>query len=215
MFRDRSEAGERLADRLERYRDVRALVLALPRGGVPVAAPIARRLHAPLDVLVVRKIGAPDNPEYGLGAVVEDGTLLLDDERARAAGYGPEDLAPTIARERREAVERAARYRAGRPVPDVAERPVLLVDDGLATGVTVRAALQALRARRPSRLVVAAGVAPPETVDELARTADEVVVVERPEAFFAVGEFYRRFEPVPDAEVIRILGELALRTEAG
>jgi putative phosphoribosyl transferase len=205
MLNDRTEAGERLASRLERYRDERPIVVALPRGGVPVAAPIARRLVAPLDVIVARKVGTPRNPEYGLGAVVEDGTVLLDEARVRAAGYRTEDLAATISRELEEAVERARRYRAGRPLPEVSGRTVALVDDGIATGVTVRAALRALRPRGPLRIVVAAGVAPLDTVRELEREADEVVVLESPAEFFAVGEFYRRFEPVGEDEVSRLL----------
>ncbi len=205
MLNDRTEAGERLAPRLETYRGERPIVLALPRGGVPVAAPIARRLAAPLDVIVARKVGAPRNPEYGLGAVVEDGTVLLDDARVRAAGYRTEDLAATIARELEEAVERARRYRVGRPLPEVSGRTVVLVDDGIATGATVRAAFKALRPRGPSRIVVAAGVAPLDTVRELEREADGVVVLESPAEFFAVGEFYRRFEPVSEDEVSRLL----------
>jgi len=205
MLNDRTEAGERLASRLEKYRDERPIVFALPRGGVPVAAPIARRLACPLDVIVARKVGAPRNPEYGLGAVVEDGTVLLDAARVRAAGYRTEDLATTIARELEEAVERAQRYRAGRPLPEVSGRTVVLVDDGIATGVTVRAALKALRPRGPLRILVAAGVAPLDTVRELEREADGVVVLESPTEFFAVGEFYRRFEPVSEDAVNRLL----------
>jgi len=207
MLRDRNEAGERLALRLDGYRTERPIVLALPRGGVPVGAPIARRLAAPLDVIVARKVGAPGNPEYGLGAVVEDGSVLLDESRVRAAGYRPEDLAVVVARERGEAAERAERYRAGRPLPDLSDRTVILVDDGIATGVTVRAALRAVRPRGPRRVVVAAGVAPLDTVRELEREADRVLVLERPAMFFAVGEFYRQFEPVSDSEVIRLLAD--------
>jgi putative phosphoribosyl transferase len=205
VIRDRNEAGERLAALLEDLRSERPLVLALPRGGVPVGAPIARRLAAPLDVIVARKVGAPGNPEYGLGAVVEDGTVVLDEPRVRTAGYRAEDLKVLVARERAEAEQRANRYRSGRPIPEVLDRSVVLVDDGIATGGTVRASIRALRPRQPRRVVVAAGVAPRDVVRELERDGERVVVLERPVRFFAVGEFYRRFEPVPDDEVIRLL----------
>jgi putative phosphoribosyl transferase len=205
VLNDRTEAGERLAVLLEGYRDERPVILALPRGGVPVGAPIARRLGVRLEVIVARKVGAPGNPEYGLGAVVEDGTVLLDEPRVRSAGLRPEDLSKAIAREEDEAVRRARLFRSGRPLPDVLDRTVVLVDDGIATGGTVRAALRALRVHHPRRIVVAAGAAPADTVRELEAEADRVVVLESPARFFAVGEFYRHFEPVSDAEVSRLL----------
>ncbi len=205
MLTDRAEAGARLAERLEASRDERPVVLALPRGGVPVAAPIARRLNAPLDVLVARKVGAPNDPEYGLGAVVEDGTVLWDERRVRSAGYAPGDLAVAIDRELRTARASAGRFRNGRPLPDLSDRTVILVDDGIATGVTVRASLRSIHARRPRAVVVAAGVAPPDTVRALERDATRVVVLEQPRQFSAVGEFYRHFDPVTDDAVVDIL----------
>ncbi len=205
MLTDRAEAGSRLAERLEGYRNERPIVLALPRGGVPVAAPIARRLDSPLDVLVARKVGAPNDPEYGLGAVVEDGTVLWDERRVRSAGYGPGDLAVAVDRELRTARARAERFRGGRPLPDLADRTVVLVDDGIATGVTVRASLRSVRTHTPRTVIVAAGVAPPVTVRTLERDADRVVVLEQPRRFFAVGEFYRHFEPVTDDLVVDLL----------
>jgi predicted phosphoribosyltransferase len=211
-LRDRQEAGERLAERLVRYRELRPLVLALPRGGVPVGYEIARRLDAPLDVLIVRKIGAPANPEYGLGALVEDGSRFVDEPRMREAGYTLRDLEPTIARELEEVRRRAAAYRHGRPPPEVRDRVVILVDDGVATGATLRAAIRSVRTHQPRRVIVALGVAPRDTFHQLGREADDVVALQVPELFFAVGEWYERFDQVPDEEVERLLESARHRT---
>ncbi|HKN07499.1 MAG TPA: phosphoribosyltransferase family protein [Thermoplasmata archaeon] len=202
---DRKTAGEQLAERLLHYRDQSPVVLALPRGGVPVAFEIAQRLNAPLDVLIVRKVGAPSNPEYGLGAVVEGGTRFLDEPRIHAAGYTVRDLGPTIAREAAEVERRAQEYRAGKPAAELRDRTVILVDDGVATGGTVLAALRAVRLREPRRIVLALGVAPPDTVDTLRPEVDDLVVLLVPSVFFAVGEWYHRFSQVSDGEVRRLL----------
>jgi len=202
---DRRTAGERLADRLLALRDQDPVVLALPRGGVPVAYEIALRLRAPLDVLVVRKVGAPGNPEYGLGAVVEGGSRYLDQPRIRAAGYSVRELGPTIAREAAEVERRALEFRAGRPPLEVRDRTVILVDDGVATGGTVLAALRAVRAHGPRKIVLALGVAPSDTVEALRPEVDEIVVLLVPAVFFAVGEWYRQFSQVSDEEVRRLL----------
>jgi len=202
---DRRTAGERLAARLIGYRTQDPVVVALPRGGVPVAAEIATRLDAPLDILIVRKIGAPGNPEYGLGAVVEGGTRFLDEPRVRAAGYTVRDLGRTIAREVAEVERRAREFRAGRPPVEVKDRTVILVDDGVATGGTVLAALRALRARSPRRVVVALGVAPADTVESLRSEVDDLVVLLAPTMFFAVGEWYHQFSQVSDEEVHQFL----------
>lgn len=202
---DRRTAGERLAERLQQYQDQDPVILALPRGGVPVAFEIATRLGAPLDLLIVRKVGAPGNPEYGLGAVVEGGTRFLDEPRVRAAGYTIRELSPTIAREVAEVERRAREYRANRPPVEVRDRTVILVDDGVATGGTVLAALQALRARSPRRIVVALGVAPSDTVESLRSEVDDLVVLLVPPTFFAVGEWYHQFLQVSDEEVRRFL----------
>ena len=180
-------------------------MLALPRGGVPVGFEIAKGLGAPLDILIVRKIGAPGNPEYGLGAVVEGGTRYLDEPRVRATGRTVRDLGPTIARETAEVERRAQEFRAGRPPQEIRDRTVILVDDGVATGGTVLAALRAVRARGPSRVVVALGVAPPDTVELLRREVDDLVVLLAPRMFFAVGEWYHQFSQVSDEEVRELL----------
>ena len=202
---DRRTAGERLAERLLRYRDEAPVVLALPRGGVPVGFEIAQRLGAPLDVLIVRKVGAPGNPEYGLGAVVEGGTRFLDAPRIRAAGLTLKQLGPTISREFAEVERRAREYREGTTAVEVRGRTVILVDDGVATGGSVLAALRALRSREPSRIVLALGVAPEETVAALRPEVDDLVVLLVPAVFFAVGEWYHQFSQVSDAEVRRLL----------
>ncbi len=183
------------------------MVLALPRGGVEVGYEIARRLGVPLDVLIVRKIGAPDNPEYGLGAVAEDGSHVIDEARVREAGYTLADLEPTIDRELAEIRRRAEAYRGGLPGTDLADRTVILVDDGVATGVTLRVAVRSVRSRGPRRVVVALGVAARDAFRQLERIADEVVVLEVPDLFFAVGEWYQQFDQVSDREVQRLLLE--------
>jgi putative phosphoribosyl transferase len=207
ILKDRQDAGRRLAERLLKFRSQSPVTLAIPRGGVVVAAEIARRLDTPLDILVVRKIGAPANPEYGLGAVAEGGVRLLDEPRIHEAGYSDARLEPVIKEELEEVERRVRRYREGRPRIELAHRTVILVDDGVATGGTVRAAIRALRALNVSRIVLALGVCPPETYALLRREVDDLVVLAVPEVFFAVGEWYQRFEPVEDEEVCQLLRE--------
>ena len=205
MFANRADAGRRLADRLEIRADDRPVVLALPRGGVPVAAQVAARLGAPLDVFVVRKIGVPWQPELGFGALAEDGVAVCNDELVAELRLTSRKMETAVAREREELARRVARYRGDRPPIDVAGRVVVLVDDGLATGYTARAAVAALRRRGPRRIVIAVPVAPPDTVQELRGVADEVVVLEEPRWFFAIGEWYADFGQTTDAEVAALL----------
>ena len=209
MLRDRDEAGRLLAERLGAYRrDPQALVLALPRGGVVVGAAISAILQVPLDVFLVRKLGAPGNPEYALGAVAETGTVYLNPEAgdvlARSAapdGY----LDRTIRAEQEEMVRRQALYRGGKPLLDLSGRTVLLVDDGIATGATFLASVQALRSLSVKRLVAAIPVGPPETLREVGRLVDELVWLLAPEPFFAVGAHYENFIQVEDDEVMAYL----------
>jgi putative phosphoribosyl transferase len=204
-FADRSEVGRRLARRLERFRGSDAILLGLPRGGVAVAAEIAGALELPLDVLVVRKIGDPAEPEYGLGAVSETGEVFLDEARALAAGYRRIDLESTIEAETREAGRRARKYRGGRPGPELHGRAVILVDDGIATGGTVEAAVHVIRGQHPRRLVLAVGVCPEDTYVRLGRKVDEIECLLVPKQLLSVGQHFRRFDQLTDADVLRQL----------
>jgi predicted phosphoribosyltransferase len=205
-FTDRADAGRQLAEEVARRVDpAGVVVLGLPRGGVPVASEIARRLRAPLDVLVVRKLGVPWQPELAFGAVSAGDVLVYDDVVLRAAALGPEEIDAVVRRERRELERRERLYRADRPPLDVRGRTVVLVDDGIATGSTVRAGLRVLERMGAVRRVVACPVAPPETVRRLEREADEVVCLLTPRDLGAIGLWYRDFAPVEDDEVVRLL----------
>lgn len=204
-YADRADAGRVLAARLARrtWRD--PIVLALPRGGLPVAWEVGRELNAPVDVFVIRKLGHPRQPELALGAVAEGGEPMYDPRILDAAGVDRESLAAVERRERAELDRRVRAYRGGRPAPEVAGRDVIVVDDGLATGSTARAALRALAARGPDRLVLAAPVAAAESVAELRRDGYDVEVPATPTDFRAVGQWYRSFTQLTDADVTRTL----------
>jgi predicted phosphoribosyltransferase len=208
-FRDRIEGGRALAARLtERYGDRDdVVVLGLPRGGVPVAAEVARALHAPLDVFVVRKLGVPSQPELAMGAVASGGTRVVNRSVMRLAGVDDDALERVTISERARLEQREAAYRGGQPPLDVEGKAVIVVDDGLATGASMRAAVEALRQRHPAELVVAVPVAPAESCIELERIADAVVCPRTPEPFFAVGHWYDDFSEVSDAEVRDLLVE--------
>ena len=205
-FRNRREAGERLAHELSRFADRSDLiVLALPRGGVPVGYEIAARLHAPLDVFVVRKLGVPGREEFAMGAVAPGGVRVLDEDTVRLTRVSPEDIERITALERAELERRERRYRGNRPFPNVAGKTVILVDDGLATGATMRAAVEALRKLSPSEIVVAVPVAAAETCDTFRDIVDEIVCAETPEPFGAVGFWYEDFSQTSDEEVHDLL----------
>lgn len=204
-FDDRSDAGRRLGQRLRDSRLRRPVVLALPRGGVPVGAEVAAALGAPLEAFVARKVGAPGRPEYGLGAIAEGGGEVFDDARVRAMGLTRADLEQTVAAERRELRRRVHDYRGDRPLPDLEGRTAVVVDDGLATGVTAEAALRGVATLRPARTVLAVPVGSPRTVERLRALAD-VVCLEQPSSFRAVGMWYRNFTQTTDEEVRDLLG---------
>ena len=204
-FRDRSEAGARLAELLAHLRSERPVVAGLPRGGVPVATEVARALGAPLDVIVVRKLGVPAQPELGMGAVGEAGVAVINSDVVAQAGVSDRELARIEVRERTLVAVRAGRYRAGRERVPLVGRTVIIVDDGIATGSTARAACQVARAEEAARVVLAVPVAPPAWELRLGAVADEHVTLATPEPFYAVGQFYRDFAAVTDDEVVLAL----------
>lgn len=204
-FADRHDAGRRLADLVAGLRSTDPVVLGLPRGGVPVAAEVARALDAPLDVILVRKLGVPAQPELAMGALGEEGVRVLDPGLVTRAGVSDEELARVVARERAELERRALRYRGGRPPAPITGRTVLIVDDGLATGATARAAIAVARARGAGKVIVAVPVAPPETVAALRAQADDVISVLTPSALSAIGQCYVDFSQTSDEEVVEQL----------
>jgi predicted phosphoribosyltransferase len=207
-FLDRAAAGRRLAGALAHLLPTKPVVLALPRGGVPVAAEIAEALHAPLDLVIARKIGTPLQPEVAMGAVVDgDAPIVLRNEDVIASARVSEaDFRVIAAAERAEIERRRLRYLAGRQQVDVRDRVVVLVDDGIATGATVRAALRALRQRHPTRIILAVPVGPASVLERLRRDVDELVCLEMHERFASVGGFFTDFRPVSDEEVLAALG---------
>jgi putative phosphoribosyl transferase len=209
-YRNRTEAGRRLAGKLREYAGRPDLVvLALPRGGVPVGYEVARALNAPLDVFIVRKLGLPSHPELAIGAIASGGVRVVDREAMSQFEVTEEDLAVVAIAEERELERRERRYRDGLPAPDVRDKTVILVDDGLATGATMAAAATALRAQRPARLVVAVPVAAPETCDAFRDLVDDIVCAATPEPFRAVGLWYEDFSETSDEEVQELLARSA------
>jgi putative phosphoribosyl transferase len=209
-YRDRREAGRELARRLKKYagrNDV--VVLALPRGGVPVAFDVADALGAPLDIFLVRKLGTPGHRELAMGAIASGGIRVLNDDVVRWLGISPEQIEAVADQEQRELERRQQAYLAGREPQPLEGRIVILVDDGLATGSTMRAAAQAVRQRNPAQVVVAAPVGAPDTCREMAAVADEVVCARTPEPFSAVGQWYLDFDQTTDEEVMDLMHEHA------
>jgi putative phosphoribosyl transferase len=214
VFRDRRDAGRRLAQAVADATLVAPVVLALPRGGVPVAYEVARTLDAPLDVLVARKLGAPGHPEFGMGAIAEGGARVVDAATVAALGVQDQVLERIVAEEQAELDRRVHAYRGERPGLALEGRDVVLVDDGLATGVTMRAAVQAVRAHGPRRLVVAAPVGSATTVAGLTDDGVDVVCLSTPTEFTAVGQWYARFDQTSDREVLDLLAAARLAHEA-
>jgi predicted phosphoribosyltransferase len=215
VFEDRPDAGRRLAARLSHYKNSKPIVLALPRGGVPVAFEVAQALDAPLDVVFVRKIGAPHQPELGLGAVVDGAEphLVLNEDIVRHVAPPHAYIEEEQKRQLAEIEHRRQLYRPHRPPLSVRGRTVLVVDDGIATGATVKAVLRALTQARPERLILAVPVAPRDAIHDLSSEADDIVCLATPEPFFAVGAHYRNFAQTTDAEVVDLLRKNAARHE--
>jgi len=213
LFEDRVDAGRQLAERLAPYAEERPVVFALPRGGVPVGAEVSRSLGAPLEVIVSRKLGAPGQPEFGIGAVAPSGVRVLNERAVRALGIEEDYLEMISARELAEAERRLKLFRGDRPYPDLERRTAILVDDGLATGVTARAALLALRRMNPRRLVLAVPVCALQTAELLRPEADDLICLLAPANLEAVGLWYRNFEQTSDEEVVRLLEEVRLSRE--
>lgn len=205
LFRDRTEAGRELAHRLAAYTaDPDAIVLALPRGGVPVAFEVAEALKLPLDIVVVRKIGLPGQDEFAIGAIAR-GARVMNQDLTHQLALDDAVIEQIVAREQRELERREHTYRGQRPAPDLRDRILILVDDGLATGSSMRAAIAALRQQRPARLIVAVPVAAGSICNEMEAYADEVLCLETPPNFRAVGLWYRDFSQITDGEVIDLL----------
>jgi predicted phosphoribosyltransferase len=215
-FIDRDDAGRQLAKALARYKDRKPVVLALPRGGIPVAAKVAEALHAPLDLLLVRKIGVPFQPELAMGAVVDGASPLTvrNEEVISLAGISEREFSTVCNQQLAEIERRRKMYVGDRPHPELAAHTVIVVDDGIATGATTRAALEAVRLRKPSKLVLAVPVAPTDTLKKLAGEADEIVCLEDYEEFGAIGYFYSDFRQVSDDEVIELLASHPIKDKA-
>ncbi|MGZ6964984.1 MAG: phosphoribosyltransferase family protein [Acidimicrobiia bacterium] len=210
LFQDRRDAGRQLAARLRHLRDEHPVVVGLPRGGVPVAFEVAAALDAPLDVIVVRKLGVPHQPELGMGAIGEDNVRVLNDDVLRRAAVSSGEVAAVEARERIEVQRRAELYRGGRAMIPLTDRTVVVVDDGIATGGTARAALEVARVHGARRVVLAVPVAPRESLERMSPAADEIVVIETPTPFLAVGQWYAQFTQTSDDEVISLLRSATL-----
>jgi predicted phosphoribosyltransferase len=214
-FHDRTDAGRKLAQALAKYKDQRPTVFALPRGGVPVAAEVAAALEAPLDLILVRKIGVPFQPELAMGVVDgKEPITVRNEDVIRAIGIAKEEFQAVCDRELAEIERRRKRYLGDRPHPEIAGAVAIVIDDGIATGATTRAALQAIRMRKPKLLVLAVPVAPTSTLDELRHEADEVVCLEDYEPFGAIGFFYSDFRQVSDDEVTEILARFPVKPAA-
>jgi putative phosphoribosyl transferase len=210
LFKDRSDSGKQLAARLAFLKaQSNVIVLGIPRGGIVVAAEIARALNAPLDVFLAHKLGAPFNPELAIGALTSTGEVLLDESLIVELRLSQKEIAREVEHQRKEIARRLAVFRKDRAPLDLKNKTVVITDDGVATGSTMLAALRALRQANLARLILAIPVAPPETIQRLARECDQVVVLETPEPFWAVGRFYAQFDQTSDAQVIELLNALA------
>jgi len=205
LFRDRVEAGKKLAAALTEFKGRDLVVLAIPRGGVVVAAEVAKALGAPLDIVVTRKIEAPGEPEYALGAVTQEGDVIMDRQAAESLGASKEYLDSQVKKKREEVIERMRKFRGDVPYPDLKGKVVVIIDDGIATGSSVEAAVMSVKKREPKEVMVAVPVAPKDAVETLTGDGYRVVCLETPAPFLAIGEFYGVFDQIDDEEVKLIL----------
>lgn len=205
LFKDRRAAGEKLTEKLTEYRGKQPLILAVPRGGVTVAEPVWEKLGGELDLIITRKIGAPNQPELAIGAVSVDGYVMLNDKMVSRVGAGEDYINKAAEEEQKEIKRRLKIYRGDRPLPAVDNRLVILIDDGVATGYTLLAALRSLQEKKPSKLVLAVPVGPPETLKRFESEVDQLVYLEAPAHFAAVGQFYQFFDQVSDRKVTSVL----------
>ena len=208
IFRDRLDAGEKLAELLSDYKGEQSAVIAIPRGGVEVGYVVASKLSSPLEVTVPRKIGSPADPELAVGAIAEDGTIYIDEEVSKMIGIRDDWIRIEAERELQEVKRRIEVYRGGKPLPSLKGYTILLVDDGIATGATIIATARFLRKLEPEKLVIAAPVAPPEVVSKLSGEADDLRFVETPSPFFAIGQFYQDFSQLSDSQVLEYLSKV-------
>jgi putative phosphoribosyl transferase len=207
MFKDRKEAGRLLAKALSEYKDKNPVILAIPRGGVVVAYEVAKALNAPLDLIIPRKISAPDQPELAIGAVTEDGTTILNQDILQYLRVPDDYIKAEVKRQEEEIKRRIQKYLGDKPRVPIKGKIIILIDDGVATGATIRAAIASIRKRKPALIVLAIPVGPIDTIEELRKDADRVICLMTPEPFFAIGQFYENFEQTSDKEVIQILNK--------
>jgi len=205
LFADRVDAGRRLAKALQDYKGKNAIVLAIPRGGVVVGFEVANALNIPLDVIIPRKIGAPGNPELAIGSVMEDGTIIMNEELIGFLQVSEDYIKEESESQRIEIERRLKFYRGAAPYPDLKNRVIIMVDDGIATGSTMKAALASVRKRGAKAVVIAVPVGPPSTVEELEKEADQFICLQSPESFMAIGQFYENFTQTSDEEVVKLL----------
>lgn len=207
MFQDRTEAGKKLAQELQKYRGQKdVVVMGLARGGVIVAAEIAKELQLPLDVVVVRKVGAPDNEELALGAVADEGKGIFNENLIALLGVSKDYLRKETERQKEMVKDRKSKYLKGRTPVDVKNKTVLVIDDGIATGASMKVAIESMKAQKAAKVVLAVPVAAPESLREIAKEVDEVVCLLKPATFHAVGAFYKNFAQTKDDEIIKVLG---------
>lgn len=205
LYKDRFDAGHKLAEKLIKYKDENPIIIALPRGGVVIGYEAAKMLNAPMDIIVTRKIGAPFQPEFGIGAIAPNGIKILDTETVRFLGISEAEIEKIIEQETIEMNRRIKLYRENLPELHLSKKTVIIVDDGLATGVTARAAILAIKQMNPEKVILAVPVSPPDTAEKFRREVDEFICLNEPPDFYAIGAYYENFEQVSDEEVINLL----------